>query len=668
MKAFAKLILTTLLFIIAFSFALAQTSISGQQDIAQLKKLAESNFDLSKEDAVILFEGRKYYWLDDGRRISFVHRIIWINSDYATESYGDHRIAYDSERCDFHVVTVRTWMDNQWWETSETGIVPTTPDALEHAYDYTNVQEMMLLHNGIELPCILEVAYYVEDKEPFRGGIDGVWTFAKAEPVVRSWFGYGVPSGIRPMVETSKGLAGPEIEKDDKYNLDVYWWKMEILDKTPINHIQDPTLESPYLIYSTWKDWQKLGSYIQANINQAAVYPEYLKTDVDSILADALTSIDSINAVTDYIEAKVRLIEYNNSFWAYYPRPATRIFETAYTHYLDRAILVKAILEYIGFTVNPILWGNYLIASRLDPTTLETIPIYSSDFHDSAFYEIPTTSIFAKFNFNISKGNSLGQYDPITNSYIVGDQYFNHTMVWSPASNTIPEPVSLKYPSRLSEIKLILEYKDKESKITGKGTIYSNGDRNFYSNAYGSGDKSKSYLNKTISRLIPKAKISNYNPLEFRDSFVSFSIECEIEKLEPDENGRNTIVIGKVTGGIFDQLPENLRITDQAHEQNILIDEPIIEKASIILKLDDINLICKPENKTITNECGTFELIVNEANKRLMISREIQLHKDRYTSKDWPQLRQLLLAYSHERNNTIMFKTKGDDSKEKESK
>ncbi len=628
--------------------AQSQTSFSGKQDIAELMSLAEQNFDMANEDAVILFEGKKIYWTNDGRQIDFVHRIIWINTDYAIEDYGDHRIAYDSEHCDFNVVTVRTWMDNQWWETGETGIVPTTPDELEHAYDYANVQEMMLLHNGIELPCILEVAYYIEDKEPFRGGIDGIWTFAKSEPVVWSWFGYGVPEGTEPNVEAGRGAGSAEKEKDSEYDLDVYWWKAEMLDKTPVSHIQDPTLDRPYIIYSTWKDWVELGVKIMVDLDYASTFPNNLSSELDSILFDAISLVDSVNSITKYVDSKVRLIDYTNSFWKYSPRSAYRTYETAYGHYLDRTILISAFLRQAG---------------------LEAKPMYLTNFVGEYFVTIPTISFMQEMGLYIINDNHLLYYNPYSNSFISGSSTFINNLAWAP--DTPGKPAILAYidiliPKSGFDLNLNSEFNKENGKITGAGIVHSTEAMSLYSKTCGAGNKAKSFLDKMISSTLADAKIINYNPIDYYHSNVQFSLNYEIEKPEQDDNGRISFTIGNPTGGIFDQLPGNIRLTDQTSEVNILLKNPVTETVSINLKLDDIDLVYKPESKSFTNDCGSFELTVAEDNNRLTIKRKISLAKDRYTPEDWDDLRQLLLAHGNKKYNTVIFKTGSDEADKEE--
>ncbi|MDP8229430.1 MAG: DUF3857 domain-containing protein, partial [Candidatus Electryoneaceae bacterium] len=114
----------------------------------------------------------------------------------------------------FTVRELRTLRDGQWWESDTTGIVETSPHAVRTAYDYNDRREMMLLHDGVELPCILNVEYVIEDKIPFRNGVEGMWLFAKDDPVLESHFSFDVPIGLNPQVFASEGVQVDEIGTD----------------------------------------------------------------------------------------------------------------------------------------------------------------------------------------------------------------------------------------------------------------------------------------------------------------------------------------------------------------------------------------------------------------------------------------------------------------------
>lgn len=622
--------------------ATAQTSLSGKQDITELMTLAKESFDLSKQDAVILFEGKKLYWLEDGRLIDFIHRIIWINSNYAIDLYGDHRIPYDSKHCDFHVATVRTWMDNQWWETGETGIVETTPYVLERAYDYTTIREMMLLHSSIELPCILEVAYYIEDKEPFRKGVDGLWTFAKEEPVVWSWFGFGVPQGTEPQIKISEGIAKPDIENDERYNLDVYWWKTELLDRTQQQRSENFTTDVPYIAYSTWNDWQELGLHITKQIEGAINLDNSMKKSLDSLLVDTQTDIEQASLIGDFIKTKVRSIKYDNRFWSILPRNAIKTFNTAYGHNLDRTILAMSLLQSSGFKVEPIFIVNY----------------YGTDF-----VQLPTTATMQYLGLLLSKNDLKGYYNPYKGSIEPGTSVFNNRLSWIPSHDD--NPVMRVKSSEFSSIsiKFDLDYNKKDKKLEGNGVIYANNEFCPYKKMMGAGDETKSYLNRLVSSIIDKSKIENFNPLIFNEEEIKFAFEFEITKMETDSLGRFHLELGIPVGTIVDLIPDGIELYRQSNETVINFPGKLIQNIELKLNLDDVEIIYSPDDLSVTNDCGDYKLNVSKDENSLILSSELVTSKSNFKPKNWSNLRKLLLAETNEHNNTVIFKTKSKDKK-----
>ncbi|HVP07169.1 MAG TPA: DUF3857 domain-containing protein, partial [Candidatus Acidoferrum sp.] len=243
---------TLMAFVMGASNVCAQSSYDGRLDIAALMKTAQEKFDLPNQDAVILSEGQSIHWFADGRLTMLVHRIVWINSEIAVNRYADSRIPFDKDHCTFTPLALRTWRDNQWWPTDSSGFVETLPFQLEATYDYTNMREMMLLHNGIAIPCIVELAYRIEDKTPFRKGTDGVWLFNREEPAVESWFELGVPAGTAPHATSANGAPGPQKTKDSQTGLDIYRWSAGPIAAQPRPHVADPTGDLPYIAWTTW--------------------------------------------------------------------------------------------------------------------------------------------------------------------------------------------------------------------------------------------------------------------------------------------------------------------------------------------------------------------------------------------------------------------------------
>lgn len=615
----------------------AQKSVSGIQDISVLLKAAEKRFDLSKEDAVILFDGKKIYWLADGRLVTYIHRIIWINTEIAKRKYGDHRIRYDGAHCNFKVTTVRTWRDGQWWETGPTGIVETLPFELEKAYDYANMREMMLLHNGIELPCILEIAYSIEERQPFRNGAEGLWTFAREEPAVLSWFTYGLPAGQNPNVSTSKDVPRPEKYTDEELGLDIYRWKMGPLNAIPRPYTDDPVANISRIVWSTWENWREYGNYLNELFKASTKLDEPLKRSLDSLIADARTDAEKADLIAEFINKATRFIHYPEHYWWPSVRLASRIYATAYGHRLDRAILAAALFKEAG---------------------IETRPVFLSKGYGPVDEGVPSLSRMAGIGAWVSGDNLEAYYDPASGTVSNGPARIYNRTVWSPGFEDKPS-VRINAENKQSriEVRIDLAFDAKKDCFTGTGYFYADNCFNPYDRMEGLAKESKTYLGSVASSLIKGAKVTGFNPSVFNRSRVVLGFELELKKPEPDDLGRLQIVVGEPSGGISDHLPDDVHLYHQARSSRINL--PCLMNQIVELRLDlkGLDVIYHATDQTVENSAGIFSIKINQKDSKIVITRKLNLTKTIYQPEEWSILRTLLLADSHEKNQTLLLKT-----------
>lgn len=622
--------------IICILDAWAQKSITGAQDISELLATAEKRFDLSKEDAIILFDGKKIHWLPDGRLSTFIHRIIWINTDVARRNYGDHRIAYDDAHCTFNVITVRTWRDGQWWETDTTGIVETLPFQLDDAYDYTNMREMLLLHNGIELPCILEIAYSIVDKQPFRKGAEGLWTFAREEPAVRSRFTYGLPNGRKPNLFTSEDVPAPEKETGEKPGLDIYRWEMGPLDAISRPHIDDPAANVPHIAWSTWENWAEFGNCIDSSFAAAMILDETLEKSLDSLIVDARTDAEKVELIADFINDKTRFVRYPEYYWRQLPRPASQTYSAAYGHRLDRAILAAAMFAESGIKIHPVFVGKG---------------------YGAVDQGVPTLSRMIGIGLWILGDDLEAYYDPESGTVSNGIAPIYGRTVWLPGLEDKPNvPFSGEKERGLIDVRINLAFDGEKDRFTGSGYLYADNCFSPYDRLVGLKKEAKTYLEKVVSSLMEGAKVTDFNPSGFDRLRVIFGFELDLENPEPDDLGRLQLTTGEPSGGIFDHLPDDVRLFHQERSSPIYLPSLMSQKVELKLDLRGLDVVYFPIDRTIENNAGSFTCTATQEGGRIALARTLYLAKRVYRPEEWPLLRALLLADKHERSQTLLVK------------
>jgi hypothetical protein len=142
--------------------------VSGGHDLDRLWAEAQAHYDLEAVDAVLLLESLHVTVAASGDRTTRIHRVVWIGSEVGVDDYADLRVPYNSGNSTLKVTALQTWRDGRWWPAkpaiSPTAVVETLPFAMARADDYTSMRETMLLHDGVEIPCIMETAYEIAQK------------------------------------------------------------------------------------------------------------------------------------------------------------------------------------------------------------------------------------------------------------------------------------------------------------------------------------------------------------------------------------------------------------------------------------------------------------------------------------------------------------------------
>ncbi len=615
---------------------------SGKHDIGEMMTIAEQSFDLSKQDAVILLEGEKRYLLPDGRQRTLFHEIVWINTEYGLDNYADLRVPFDSERTTLAVLSLRTWREGQWWQgdttdnnANNTAIVETLPFAIRTADAYNHMRETMLLHDGVELPCIMETAYVVEDKQPFRKNIEGIWYFQHNDPVVWSWFVLGFPHGYKPLLSHPGNVGEPVKGKDGE--LDTYSFKKGPSPAISSPQTADPAPYTPHIAWSTWSSWKNFGDYIKSTISQAMVLDEALKDSVSKLTKYAPIAAEKADNIVEFVSDYTREVNYPWEFWKHVPRKAHDVFSSAYGHRLDRAVLAAALFAEAGFTVSP---------------------IFRSSEHINITDYVPTLDRFDGVALWISGDGVEAYYNPSNSTIHNGlNQIFGRT-IWLPGVEDKPNMRwSGKGESSKYELCLEVNVDTEEANINGKGFYSVSGGFCSYEDMEGTGNQAENHLESVVSGVLTGAGIDSYNPVVFDRFNVTMGLDYSAGLSEEDDYGRYIIEIGNPADGIIDRLPGDVHLNEDSRNSPVNLPGMSNQIVRVILnKCEKYDVYRIPETFILENSAGKFSVNVEEKCNKIIITREISLAETSFTADGWTDLRSLLLAETNERHRTVMIK------------
>lgn len=612
--------------------------VSAGYDLDKLWSRAEKHFDLSKHDAVLLLERSRVTIADGGGQRTLIHRVVWIGTERGIDDHADLRIPYNSETSAMKVVALRTRRDGRWWpdetEIGPTAVVETLPFAAASAADYTAMRETMLLHDGVELPCIMETIYEIDEYAAGGGGSDGLWIFSQRDPAVLVEYILDVPGGATPIFRSGNGAPEPEV-KNGAGGMTSYTWRMENVERLGSPRIADPAVYAPYVAWSTWKDWQALGRAIVSSFDEAAVLGVALADTLAGRLEYEPSQASKARSVAGLVNEFTRSIHYDSGFWFLMPRPAPRTFETAYGHALDRAVLASAMFRNAGLSAEPVF--RSVGPGRIDR-------------------DIPGLSRFGEIAVLVKGDRLEALYDPSHGTLNEGMRPLYGRIVWRPSAGEIPSA----YPAPgvagdASRFELNLTLEPAEEGWSGTGFLEADGLFCPYGYMTGLEDEALGRIGSMAATVLEGADVTGFNPEVFERTLVSAGFGLDAKKQKPDEQGRMRFVIGDPEGGITANLPPDVHLYHEHRLSPVILPGTMTQRIRLRLKTGNSELVYLPETRTVENKIGRYTLTVMKEDGWVTVDRELMLEATRIDPEAWPALRALLLEELDPAGRTIIL-------------
>jgi hypothetical protein len=628
----APLLICALVLLSAVPAGAAPESAAGGHDIGELMAAAEEHYDLARLDAVLLLEDVTVTVATGSRRTT-VHRIAWMGTEIGLGAYGDLRVPHNTATSTLEVIALRTWMDGRWWpdetEISPTAVVATTPGAIQSADDYTTMRETMLLHDGIELPCIVETIYAITERRPPEYEFDGLWIFPKADPAVITRLVVEVPKGMTLHHAEWNGAPEPSLDRGAA-DVDTYVWHAGFVDRLARPLTRGPAAYAPHVAWSTWESWAALGEAVAASVTGSASLNEALADSVANLIDGRPVPLARAEAVVDFINETTRAVRYDDSHWQFAPREAVRTWSTAYGHRLDRAVLAAALFEEAGCAVTPAFRSTALR--------------WTDD-------GVPGLSRFDGLLLHLDDTGAL--YDPLTGTLLRGRAGLTGRSLWLAGRDDSP---GLVVGKEISTCELVLSVEPGEEE-GWTGTL------SCYANVAGLAGQTGSHLSRVASTALAGASVEDHSLAVLEDERVVAGFSFSIDDPEPDDSERTRFELGGPAGGLLASLPHDVHLYVEHRDSPVMLPGAMEQTLTLRIDVGDREVVRVPEEVTLENSIGHFRLTVEHEGSEITITREIAVGaggdaKDGAVTigpDEWPSLRALLLEEADPRNRTILL-------------
>ncbi|MBE0567499.1 MAG: DUF3857 domain-containing protein [Krumholzibacteria bacterium] len=640
MKAL-KIVVIAVLLLGAAAASARTMGVSAGHDLDALWAQAQKTHDTAQEDAIILLDSRTVTVGDEGTVVTRVHQVVWIATAQGIRGYADLRVPWNSATSTLEVEKLRTWMDGRWWpdaeEISETAVVETLPYAVALADDYTSLRETMLLHDGVELPCIMETAYTIAVQGPPTAGADDLFVFPQRDPVVRSEYVVEVPVGVEVRWEALNGAPEPVVTENGVKELA---WTMDGAGALKLPVTEQPEAYEPAIVWTTWESWEVLLREFNAAIEAAAVLDTAL---VDSLAATTAGLVDKFSrsqAVVEFVNASVRAVHCDPKSWLFSPRSATRTWETGYGHALDRAVLAWA-----------------LLGACIDGLSVCPVDLVRAGFGGVA-PELPRISDTSGLRVSLQAQGGIADYDPLTGSLVPRTRGEGLMYLGGAVPMTTTAPV----------LRVAMAIEPAANGWTGTAFIRAvGGSSNWVDLQIGEGSWSE-FCEGQLAGLLPGICETSAKPTVASGPYLEARCAFRIGGFEADDTGRFVIAVGQPDSGVLSRLPHDVSVADERRESPVRLPWGMSQVIELRLRTAGVSAAAIPQAKTIKNGAGMFSVAVDEADGWLTVVRSIALTPEgagllgedppmiEHEPESWPDLRALLLEEMDPANGTIVLK------------
>ncbi|MFN2370271.1 MAG: DUF3857 domain-containing protein, partial [Candidatus Krumholzibacteriia bacterium] len=578
---------------------------SAGHDLDALWAQAQKNHDTAQADAIILLDSRTTTVGDEGTVVTRVHQVVWIATSRGIRDYADLRVPWNSATSTLEVELLRTWMDGRWWpdptEISETAVVQTLPYAVALADDYTTLRETMLLHDGVELPCIMETAYTIAVQGPPTAGADGLFVFPGRDPVVRAECVVRVPLGVGVRWEARNGAPEPVVTENGVKELA---WTMQGAGALKLPVTAQPEAYEPAVVWTTWESWEALLREFHEAVEAAAVLDGALADSVAAAVRGLPAGQDRVDAVLAFANRSVRGVSTDFLPWWAAPRPATQTFATGYGHALDRAVLVSALLQ-------PLKAGKDALV-RPDIVPVRDEPLGTAG-------ALPRLADLDGVLVALDQAGGRGWYDAASGES--GPAAPWRTLL-RPRLDGAAAPAPL---AGMTGFGLDVSLDARDVAWEGVGVLWLTGWNQDDRSWLPEGDSFEKTCERLVTSVLPEASIAAVRPAELLPH--GLKVRFEISMAAPGKPGDRTrrLVLGQPTDGLLSRLPAGV------HAFEVRRDSPLpafgggVQEVTVRLRTPDGATVHATGNVAIRNDAGAFSAAVVRDGDWVEVTRRLEL-------------------------------------------
>ncbi|MCK4912117.1 MAG: DUF3857 domain-containing protein [Candidatus Omnitrophica bacterium] len=226
---------------------------------------------------------------------------------------------------------------------------------------YSNSRAFIISMPSVEVGSFIEYKVKIYSSKLInQDDFNFVYRLREGYPVFKSKFDLTIPNNRDINFkflnkEHAKGInLEPKLIKKD--NKKVYSWEFDEIESIiPEYSMPSGSYINPAILISSFSSWDEVYNWWKSLYKDKLKLNKEVKDFVDELVKDATTDYEKAKILSEFVAKNIRYvaIEYGDS--GHEPHYATEVFMNKYGDCKDQAILLVAMLRYIGLKGYPVL-------------------------------------------------------------------------------------------------------------------------------------------------------------------------------------------------------------------------------------------------------------------------------------------------------------------------
>ncbi len=566
-------------------------------------------FSLPAHDARFLKLEITYTLNADGSwDMAYKHQVR-LDTYYAVNrALGETFIVYNPDFQKLEVLKSETTMaDGRKVASPANAFNEVLPFAAHGFPDFSNLREMVVTHTGLERGAVIDLEYRLHTRAGFLPVFSGREVLARDFPVDQYRLKIKVPAGQALRYRVFGSSA--EAKKSDPGTGKAYVFELASLPPAAHEALAPAGFE-PAVVFSTAADWTRA----LALAADPAPLPAALAVKVEKMKAQFPARVDLLAALQNAVAVEMKTCGLGVDVTGWQPRPTARVFQSNYGTRLEKALLLRTMLDQAGIKAEALAVAN-----------------------GSAFTaDVPALHQIGEYWLKVSEGPHAFYLDPWQEQQEFFPYRLQERDAWNLEKQALEKlPASVGQGSGVDISGTVQLAADGTS---GTLLVAARGMFNRYNEATADSNK---FITGLLKKIFPIDKVEIKKLLQLTRSEIRAEVTFNGKWLKEAGSGCFVVDACRLPG-----LAENM-IIQEKRESPLALEAPF--KVSLQLEIEPaagLKLEYFAPNVERRNELGHFARgLAVEKNGQLRFSQSFTVDKALIGPEKYPLLRELLLPY-----------------------